>query len=411
MSPEIVLARSAIESLRSGVPSRDAVAQLGTTQHDVRERFEESLEAIADGAGVEPIIISATFGAGKTHLLNYLQSLAEREGFVTSYVVISPEMPLGNGHLVVKALTEAAHAPGQTGKALRALAAGLRTDSDPYRAVQEWARTARLDDRFRALLHLYEAYRADEELRVEILNDFEGRPLLKTVIKNRLKLIGEAAAYDLNGPRNPLLAHDRIRLLAQLFRACGCKGWVVLFDEMERVAKFSLNQRLAAYQELGWWREAAEQAGAALLPIFTTASGFLLESVTGGTHDEQRLASGGFTHDERDQRALRGIELLKSPFRLESPTPEQEEEVRYRIRAIYEQAYGVSVPALPETRGDVRTSIRSEIRRWITLWDLHRYYPSYQPEVAVETIHFDPEAISDADIAPEDDGDGGGLGE
>ncbi len=403
MTPETVLARSAIESLRSGVPSRDAVAQLGTTQHDVRERFEEAMDALAEGQGADPILISATFGAGKTHLLEYLQSLAEREGFVTSYVVISPEMPLGNAHLVVKALSEAAHAPGQTGKAVRALAANLKTDSEAYRELQDLARSARIDDRFCALLHLYEAFRADEEFRVQILNDFEGRPLLKTMIKNRLRQINEAAAYDLSGPRNALLAHDRIRLLAQFFRACGSKGWVVLFDEMERVGKFSLNQRLAAYSELGWWREEAQLTGSALLPVFTTASGFVAESVTGGTHDEQRLISSGFMQDERDQRARRGIELLKSPFRLESPTLEQEAEIKYRVKAIYEEAYGQTVLALPESRRDVRTSIRSEIRRWITLWDLNRYYPSYQAEVAVESVHFDPSAIADADIVPDEE--------
>lgn len=403
MNPDVVQARSAIESLRSGVPSRDVVAQLGTTQHDVRERFEESLDAIADGQSAVPIVISATFGAGKTHLLNYLQSLAEREGFVTSYVVVSPEMPLGNAHMVVKAIAESAYAPGQTGKALRALAAGLRTDSEPFRDLQEWARDARIDDKFRALLHLYEAYRADEEFRVQILNDIEGRPLLKTMIKNRLKLINEAAAYDLNGPRNALLAHDRIRLLAQFFKACGCKGWVVLFDEMERVAKFSLNQRLAAYSELGWWRAAAELTGSRLLPIFTTASGFLSESVTGGTHDEQRLGSAGYAQDDRDKLARSGIELLKTPFRLESPTREQEAEIAYRVKSIYEAAYGVSVPALSEARRDVRISIRSEIRRWITLWDLHRYYPAYQADVEVDDLHFDATAISDSDIGRDDE--------
>ncbi len=403
MSPEMMLARSAIESLRSGVPSRDAVAQLGTTQRDVKERFEEAMDAIAEGQGVGPLLISATFGAGKTHLLEYLQTLAEQEGFVTSYAVISPEMPLGNGHLVVKTLSEAARAPGQTGKALRALAAGLKTDSDAYRDLLAWARDANIDDRFRALLHLYEAFRADEEFRVQILNDFEGRPLLKTMIKNRLKQINEAAAYDLSGPRNAMLAHDRIRLLAQFFRACDCKGWVILFDEMERVAKFSLNQRLAAYSELGWWRRAAELAGSALLPVFTTASGFAAESVTGGTHDELRLAGSGHTEDERDQLARYGIELLKAPFRLESPTPEQEEEIKYRVKAIYESAYDTPVSDLPEMRRDVRTSIRSEIRRWITLWDLHRYYPSYRAEVAVEALPFDPTAISDADIVAEDE--------
>jgi hypothetical protein len=403
MSPEMTLARSAIESLRSGVPSRDAVAQLGTTQHDVRERFEEAMDALAEGQEASPILISATFGAGKTHLLEYLQTLAEQEGFVTSYAVISPEMPLGNAHMVVKALSEAARAPGQTGKAMRALAAGLKTDSDAYRALQAWARDANIDDRFRALLHLYEAFRADEEFRVQILNDFEGRPLLKTILKNRLKQINEAAAYDLSGPRNALLAHDRIRLLAQFFRACGCKGWVILFDEMERVAKFSLNQRLAAYSELGWWCDAAEQTGSALLPVFTTASGFVAESVMGGTHDEQRLTSGGYMQDERDQRARRGIELLKAPFRLESPTLEQEEEIKYRVKAIYEAAYDVTAPSLSDARRDVRTSIRSEIRRWITLWDLHRYYPTYRAEVAVEDLHFDPTAITDADIVEDEE--------
>jgi hypothetical protein len=317
MNYDQVKARSAIESLRSGVPSRDAVSQLGTTQRDVRERFEDSLDAIAQGQGVSPIVISATFGAGKTHLLEYLQFLAEREGFVTSYTVISPEMPLGNAHLVLKAIAEAAHAPNQTGKALRALAMSLHVSSDSYRELQEWAKHSQIEDRFGALLHLYEAFGADEEFRLQILNDIEGHPLLKTVLKSRLKQIGVAAQYDLNSPRTPLLAHDRIRLMAQCFRAAGCKGWVVFFDEMERVSKFSLNQRLAAYAELGWWREAAERANSALIPVFTTASGFLSESIMGGTKDAQRLTTGGFSHDDRDRLANQGIEMLKTPFRLE----------------------------------------------------------------------------------------------
>ncbi|MGO8672111.1 MAG: BREX system ATP-binding domain-containing protein [Capsulimonadaceae bacterium] len=398
MSPASVLARSAVESLRSGVPSRTAASQLGTTQHDVQDRFVEAMDSIAGGGGASPIVVSATFGAGKTHLLDYLQSLAEREGFVTSYAVVSPEMPLGNAQMVVKAISESAHAPGQADKALRALASELIVDSDSYRDLNDWAEHARVDDRFRALLRLYEAFRADEEFRVEVLNDFEGKPLLKTAIKNRLKQIGELSAYDLTGPRNALLAHDRIRLLAQFFRACGCRGWVVLFDEMERVAKFSVKQRLAAYTELGWWREAAEMAGGYLFPVFTTASGFVQESVTGGTHDEQRIG----TSDDRDRLALRGIELLKTPFRLESPTPQQEEEIKYRLKAIYEEAYGAPVQDFPARRADIRVSIRSEIRRWITLWDLHRYYPDYSADVAVEDLPFDASAISDSDIPSTD---------
>lgn len=406
MNPDVVQARSAIESLRSGVPSRDAVAQLGTTQTDVRERFEESLDAISEGKGVVPLIISANFGVGKTHILNYLQGVAEREGFVTSYVVVSPEMPLGQPQTVVSALTESARAPGHTGKALRSLAAGLKTDSDAYQELIEWARNAGIDDRFRALIHLYEAFWADEEFRLQILSDFEGRGMLKTVIKGRLKQINEAAAYDLNGPPSSQLSHERVRILAQMFRACGCKGWVILFDEVETSAKFSLNQRLAAYREIGWWRQAAELTGSAILPVFTIASAFVQESVVGGTHDEQRLHSGGYSEDDRDKQALSGIELLKTPFRLDAPTQEEKEEIKYRVKAIYEEAYGVSLPTLPAQRR-ASTSIRSEIRQWITLWDLNRYYPSYQASVEVEDIHFDTEAISDAEIPP-DEGQGEG---
>ena len=395
MSPEVVEARSAIESLRSGVPNRNAVSQLGTTQHEVEDRFGESMDAVKEGKGVTPMILSATFGAGKTHLLNYLQTLAAKEGFVTSAVVISPEMPLGNAHFVVKALSESAHAPNQTGKALRALASGLKTDSEEYQELHSWAANAKIDDRFRALIHLYEAFRADEEFRVNILNDFEGRPILKTVLKGRLNQINEAAAYDLNGPRNAALGHDRIKLLSQFFKACGCKGWVILFDEMERVSKFSFNQRLAAYTELGWWREAAEQTGSALLPVFTTASGFVAESVTGGTHDKQKIVSSGLVQDDRDRLARLGIELLEAPIRLDTPTLEQEAQIVYRVKSIYETAYGESVPEMHTPRQDVRTSIRSELRRWITLWDLHRYYPSYQPTVAVDELHFDDTVISD----------------
>ncbi|MCX6379657.1 MAG: DUF2791 family P-loop domain-containing protein, partial [Armatimonadetes bacterium] len=230
MNPEIVQARSAIESLRSGVPSRSAVVQLGTTQNDVRESFEASLDALSEGRAASPLLLSATFGAGKTHLLNYLQSLAEQEGFVTSFVIVSPEMPLGNAHLVVKGLAEVAHAPGQTGKAVRALSTKLNVRSEAYQELEEWAKNATIDDRFRALLRLYAEFGADEEFRAQILSDFEGRALLKTILKRKLNEIGAAAAYDLSGGRAALTAHDRVRLLAQYFRACGCKGWVIFFD-------------------------------------------------------------------------------------------------------------------------------------------------------------------------------------
>jgi hypothetical protein len=161
---------------------------------------------------------------------------------------------------------------------------------------------------------------------------------------------------------------------------------------VERIAKFSLKQRIAAYTELGWWRQIAEQEGSGILPVFAMTRGFLETSVTGGTYDERRFSPG--------DPALRGIELLKRPLFLDSPTSEEEEDIKYRVREIYAEAYGVSVPVLPRT--DVRTSIRSEIRRWIAQWDILRYYPDYQPHMTEEAMQFDTKAIPDDAIPPDD---------
>lgn len=96
MRPEVLAARVAVESLRSGVPSRAAVEQLGTTHTEIEGAFRAALERVRAGEGTEPVGCRASFGHGKTHLLIHLRALAERTGFATSVVVVSPETPLGN---------------------------------------------------------------------------------------------------------------------------------------------------------------------------------------------------------------------------------------------------------------------------------------------------------------------------
>jgi hypothetical protein len=58
MNADVVTARSAIESLRSGVPSRHAAARLGTTQREIREQFEDALDAVGQGRGAMPLLVS-----------------------------------------------------------------------------------------------------------------------------------------------------------------------------------------------------------------------------------------------------------------------------------------------------------------------------------------------------------------
>jgi len=407
MNPEALIARRAIESLRSGVPSRHAVTQLGTTQYEIKIRFQEELDSLLEGKGTSPIVVAANFGAGKTHLLEYLQSVAERSSCVTSYVVVSPEMPLGNAHSVLKAVAESARAPGRNGKALRELMSDMNVNSSEYTELREWARTACLNDSFAAILHLYAEFRADETFRAQLLEDIEGKVMLKSLLKGRLKEIGQLAAYDIGGAKGsrktPALAHERIRLLARMFRATGGGGLIILFDELERIAKFSLNQRAAAYQELAWWQSAAQATGSAILPVFAMTEEFLESCITGGRRDAQKFISSalGQVTDEREEQASRGIEMLTSYSLLSSPDARQIEEIKYRVQSLYELAYDVMASPL-DVRLD-RTSVRSEIRRWITLWDLHRYDPNYVPQVREEKLEFDHSEIADSALLPDDD--------
>ena len=46
-SEELVARRRAVEALRSGVPSRDAVAALGSGQPEAEDRFTALLEQVA----------------------------------------------------------------------------------------------------------------------------------------------------------------------------------------------------------------------------------------------------------------------------------------------------------------------------------------------------------------------------
>ena len=407
MIAESTLSRAALEGLRSGVPSRHAVTRLGTTQSAIQEAFELALIAAEQGEAGRPLVVSASFGSGKTHLLEYLESVAEARNFATSYLVVSPEMPLGSGHVVLKNLAENARAPQRAGKALRALAGELRPHTPAFAKLRDWADGhPGLNDRFRALLHVYEEFTSDPELLVQILGDFEGKPLIKTVITQKLRELGAAAAYDLKkGPRNVDLAHDRIRVFAQVLRACGTQGLVVLFDEVERIARFSKKQRLAAYEELGWWARVARAPGSGIIPVLAMTSTFANTVVY---EDEQRLVPQPkdlFGGEDRDQLAREGIELLKGSLWLAQPTDDQVETMRYRIKALYQEAYRLTVPDYPDDHYEKTTPIRQRIRRWITQWDLHRFYREDAPVVEMGEVEFDKREISDEELTSDGDDD------
>ena len=99
--------RRALEALRAGVPSRDAVALLRSGQAEIEDRFLALVDRARSGdAG--GMLVGGGFGSGKSHLLQHLGQLALNAGFAVSRVVISKETPL---HDPVKVFRSAAKAP------------------------------------------------------------------------------------------------------------------------------------------------------------------------------------------------------------------------------------------------------------------------------------------------------------
>src|SRR4051812_1538173 len=98
MSDTQILRRRAIEALRAGVPNRDAVSALGSSQTAIEQRFLEQLDLTKQlprsGANPGGTLIGGDFGSGKSHALEHLQHLALERNFVVSKVVISKETPL-----------------------------------------------------------------------------------------------------------------------------------------------------------------------------------------------------------------------------------------------------------------------------------------------------------------------------
>ena len=138
-----VQARRAIEVLRAGVPNRDAVRALGSSQPRIEDRFRQQLERVIDDVPNKTqapgLLVAGDFGSGKSHLLESLQHLALEQNFVASKVVISKETPLHDPAKLYRAAVQGAAVPGKRGSALTEIAFGLQFESRGYADLSGWA--------------------------------------------------------------------------------------------------------------------------------------------------------------------------------------------------------------------------------------------------------------------------------
>lgn len=380
--------RRAIEALRAGVPNRDAVLALGCEQPVIEERFRRQLEQSKEvgwrGAQAPGLLLTGDFGAGKSHLLEYLEHVALENNFICSKIVISKETPL---HDPVKFYREAIHAavvPGKKGFAPAeiAMALGLNPPDKAYSELLDWVHGAdcALNSRFAATVFLVKHLTKVQEELDRIIRFWSGERIGSGELKKLLKQCGEKAAYQLEPTKQRDLAVQRFQFMPRLMMAAGYSGWVLLVDEMELIGRYSILQRAKSCAELARWAgKLPNQSLAGLTAVFAITSNFEPEILgEQGKNDQDavpaKLRAKGL--DELAKHAERAIRFIqKERVSLRPPDHEAVARIGQKVRAIYSRAYGGWEPReMQHNLKGKSTVLRQYVKGWINQWDLERLY-------------------------------------
>ena len=394
-----VQARRSIEALRSGVPNRSAVRELGTDQREIEGRFLNMLSQLAAerqmGRQLPGFMIQGEFGTGKSHLLEWLQHLCLEQGFASSKVVISKETPLGDPHKVFRAAMESLRLPDRVG-GVEELAECLRSASlrnaDFYGRVQDPG--LGFDPLFQATTFIFERLKTHKDIVDEIVRFWGGDRLSLIKIRGWLREVGNVR-YELRSRKIQDLALPRFRFAAELVAAAGYTGWVILLDEIELVATLSLIARARAYAVLAALTgQLAEQVIPGLFAVGTVTAEFT-GVVFHERRDHERIPQ---KWGERGVASLADIEAgmgflqpeSRQWMRITSLDAGALAETHEKVRSIYSQAYGWEPPTEPvRVNGK---SVRQHLRDWITRWDLIRLDPgpAYAERIVVcDSARFD----------------------
>ena len=395
--------RLALEALRNGVPNGEAVRLLGCNQPAVEQRFEEMLNEAASGerppSSALGTLISADFGSGKSHLLMHLERRALSEGFACSTVAISKETPLYDLGKVYKSAMENGRLPDRNGRLIEELGLSLKPDSKEYEDFFQWAdstQSNQLHQIFPASLFVHEHLNDDFGLVNDIQNFWAGDRIYVSKVKGGLRDVGHRKTYSFRAPRVRDLPPQRLRFMIELIKAAGYKGWVVLLDEIELVAQYSLLQRGRSYAELSrWLGHTPGESYPGLVVVGTVTDDFAREIISpdGSKRDADYVVPRLAKQEARYGHLIRGAEIgmqliRQGPIPLKEPSDEDVVETLDKLRKIYADAYGWSTPALPaQPHGAVEQNrMRYRVRAAINEWDLRRIYPDYNPETDVQVF-------------------------
>ena len=389
----------AVEALRAGVPNRDAVQALGSSQPLMEERFEQLMAGVRQdlpqGTAPEGIIFSGDFGCGKSHLLEYLRHVALENNFICSKVVVSKETPLYDPVKIFRAAMLSAEAPDWAGSALTAVANKLDFNSPQCQTFYDWVfdpKTA-LNPRFPASALIFKEGSGNRypEISDHIRRFWEGARIQERDLKEWLDELGEMSDFKFGKATERDLVWQRYQFISRLLVAAGYSGWILLIDEVELVGRYPLLQRAMSYAEMARLLGTIEEFKIpGLATAFAITSAYQSE-VMDEKQDQERIGAKLGTSEEYDDLMLAvhahlGMEKMRQIPRDNTELSDSIDlqQVYEKCRVVYTHAYNWEAPAEFETHPTWR--IRQHIKRWINGWDLVRVFLDVSPEFQVTSL-------------------------
>ena len=234
-------------------------------------------------------------------------------------MAISKETPLYDLAKVFKSAMDNGRMPKRSGRLIQELGQSLRPDSEEYASFFKWADDAKshkLHQIFPASLLVHERSN-DIELDSEIENFWAGDKVYVSQVKGGLREIGQFKNYSFRAPKVRDLPPQRLSFMIELIKAAGYKGWVVLLDEIELVAQYSLLQRGRSYAELSrWMGRAVGEAYPGLVVVGTVTADFAAEVISpGGSKIDRDKAGAKLEQGPRYQHLVplveEGMQMLE----------------------------------------------------------------------------------------------------
>jgi hypothetical protein len=376
-----------IESLRAGIASKSVSKYFSQSREDTLARVEDDLTQMAEDGVPQGLVISASYGQGKTHLLNQISELAHTQNYAVSSLVVSKESQVHNLKRFYHKVASSIMLPGETESGLERRLAKLRPSSD---SVQDLLIQAdnHLHPKLNYVLRGYFSS-TDPYDQFLLYGDMTGDSLSIVDIREILqRALGSK-------PRIPKMSNDQFGqyfiLLGWLVRLLGHKGLVILFDEAELLGALGFVSRMKAYLHF------ASLLGLGgpfkmrfCYPVFFFASGFYSDVIVQKREivNVEKRASGKF--EKADAIAIQSVLdfLLNDREELDDLSSKEVENILASIKQLHGLAYGwdavLDIRRVLEKTEDA--PLRTVIRGAIESLDISLLYQENAPQIAVNAL-------------------------